>query len=87
MKIEDDHFWPAEKTRFWIYVLIVTTIFATLAFAIWGWVLCQQKVNMNSNQQSTTPPPTTWNGQNPDAITNASSLLSPSELPTATNSN
>jgi hypothetical protein len=52
MKIEDSHFWPAERTRLWVYVSIVIIIAALLAFVIYAWVVYQQKgeaLKMNSN--------------------------------------
>jgi hypothetical protein len=55
VKIEDDHFWPAEKTRFWVYISITAFVAVAVAFVIYGWILYQRKVKepeMDSNPRT-----------------------------------
>lgn len=78
LKFEDDHFWPAEKSRFLFYLLTIIVTAAVLAFGVYGWILYQAKVKdseMSSHPQ-TAPAAVSFN--NGDTSTNAGqSSLSP----------
>ena len=56
MKIDDDHFSPAEEIKFWTGVTILILAAVLIAFAIHGWEMYQQTVavsNANSKPQAT----------------------------------
>ena len=82
MKIEDEPFWPADRTRFWVYVLICTTTTAVLAFGGYAWVLYQQKIkdSESASRQQVAPAAVLLN--NNDVSTNAAQpSLSPETNP------
>ena len=78
-KIEDDQFWPAEKTRFWVYVSITIIAAAVVVFAIYAWVLYQQKIQQS--EMDSTPRAV------PPGNTDVSTNVAQSSLSPATNSN
>jgi hypothetical protein len=74
-----------QKERFWGYMGITIIIAAVLVFAIIVWVIIQQRTQLSDkiSKQHSSPPSTTWNGQNADTT----NLLSPLPTPSDTNSN
>ena len=59
LKFEDDHFWPADKTRFWFYIVVGVATSAILVFGIYGWIVYQAKVKdseMSSHPQKAAAP-------------------------------